>query len=254
MIIVLAREGQLCNQIYTISAAYAIAIENNEKLIIPIVSKELIDNFPNLPMINDNYRIYHSALSRLYVLISKIVTKMKPSEKSKVYLQNKFLNIFFDWKSFFDYNLLRLHRQECANLFDFSDNVKNNNKRTDFDHCIIAVHMRRGDYKTFSNGEYYYSDNEYINWMAQLSSQNGNILFYLFSNETIDESHFTSTNINFNVIRGDKFSDLYRMSQCDYIMGPPSSFSICAARFGNKKLLVLKRGCSYTIEDFGYNY
>ena len=65
MIIVLAREGQLCNQIYTISAAYAIAIENNEKLIIPIVSKELIDNFPNLPMINDNYRIYHSYINIL---------------------------------------------------------------------------------------------------------------------------------------------------------------------------------------------
>ena len=254
MIIVLAREGQLCNQIYTISAAYAIAIENNEKLIVPIVSKELIDNFPNLPMINDNYRIYHSSLSRLYILVSKIVTKMKPSEKSKVYRQNKFLNIFFDWKSFFEYNLLKLHRQECANLFEFSDYVKNNNERTDFEHCIIAVHMRRGDYKAFCNGKYYYSENEYINWMTQLSNQNDNILFYLFSNETIDESLFSNTKLNFEVISGDKYSDLYRMSQCDYIMGPPSSFSVWAARFGNKKLLVLERGCSYTIEDFNYDY
>lgn len=254
MIIVLAREGQLCNQIYTISAAYTIAIENNEKLIIPIVSKELIENFPNLPMINRNFRIYNSALSGFFVLIAKIVTKIKKSEELKKYCKNKHVNIFFDWKGFLDYNLLKLHRQECVNLFEFSDYVKSNNKRTDFDHCIIAVHMRRGDYKTFSNGEYYYSDNEYINWMEQLSIQNDNILFYLFSNEMIDESHFTSTNINFNVIRGDKFSDLYRMSQCDYIMGPPSSFSVWAARFGNKKLLVLERGCSYTIEDFSYNY
>ena len=83
MIIVLAREGQLCNQIYTISAAYTIAIENNEKLIIPVVSKDLIENFPNLPMINNNYRIYNSTLSGFFVLISKIVTKIKKSEKLK---------------------------------------------------------------------------------------------------------------------------------------------------------------------------
>ena len=76
MIIVLAREGQLCNQIYTISAAYSIAIENNEKLIIPVVSKELIENFPNLPMINRNYRIYNSRLSGFFVLVAKIVTKL----------------------------------------------------------------------------------------------------------------------------------------------------------------------------------
>ena len=251
MIIVLAREGQLCNQIYTISAAYSIAIENNEKLIIPVVSKELIENFPNLPMINRNYRIYNSRLSGFFVLVAKIVTKLNQSEKSKSYRKNKRVNIFFDWKSFFDYNLLTLHRQECVDLFEFSDFVKNNNKRTDFDHCIIAVHMRRGDYKTFCNGEYYYSDTEYINWMTQLSSQNDNIIFYLFSNETIDESHFTSTKINFSIIRGDKFSALYRMSECDYIMGPPSSFSVWAAKFGNKKLLVLERGRSYSIEDFG---
>ena len=254
MIIVLAREGQLCNQIYTISAAYTIAIENNEKLIIPVVSKDLIENFPNLPMINNNYRIYNSTLSGFFVLISKIVTKIKKSEKLKKYCKNKHINIFYDWKSFFDYDLLNLHRQECSSLFDFSENVKNSNKRTDFEHCIIAVHMRRGDYKTFCNGKYYYSEKEYVNWMTQLSRQNDNILFYLFSNETIDESLFTSANIKFKVIRGDKYSDLYSMSQCDYIMGPPSSFSVWAARFGNKKLLVLERGYSYTIEDFGYNY
>ena len=51
-----------------------------------------------------------------------------------------------------------------------------------------------------------------------------------------------------------KIPYLYSMSQCEYIMGPPSSFSVWAARFGNKKLLVLERGYSYTIEDFGYNY
>lgn len=35
---------------------------------------------------------------------------------------------------------------------------------------LMGIHIRRGDYKTFKDGLYYYSDEEFVNWMKIFST------------------------------------------------------------------------------------
>jgi len=102
---------------------------------------------------------------------------------------------------------------------------------------IIAVHIRRGDYREFYNGRYYFEDSVYISYMQELQKLFGktSLLFYLFSNENICLSNYEGLNIFFKKDQS-AISDMWAMSKCDYIIGPPSTFSMWAS-FWNKSPL-----------------
>lgn len=59
------------------------------------------------------------------------------------------------------------------------------------EYIIIGVHIRRGDYKYWENGKYYFTDDIYQMYMNSISSElkkrsNKKIKFILFSNENIN--------------------------------------------------------------------
>ena len=112
--------------------------------------------------------------------------------------------------------------------------------------------MRRGDYKNFQGGKWYYSDENYARWMKALV-RNKEVQFVLFSNETINLSYFEEQGLNVIGMQGSAIEDLCCLSMCDYIMGPPSTYSWWAAMYGNKRRLILEnRDTEYQWEDFKY--
>ncbi len=102
---------------------------------------------------------------------------------------------------------------------------------------IVGVHIRRGDYAHHLGGKYYFEDIVYRNYMNQINHLLGtdNTLFYIFSNEAIDIANFSGLNIHFF---NDQLpvTDLWAMSKCDYLMGPPSTFSMWASFWNNSPL------------------
>ena len=75
------------------------------------------------------------------------------------------------------------------------------------------------------------------------------LLFLLFSNESLQEENFKD--IPIIIMSGNAGEDLYAMSRCDYVMGPPSSFSRCAAYMGRtKRLVLLNKNERYSFSDF----
>ena len=101
---------------------------------------------------------------------------------------------------------------------------------------LIGVHIRRGDYEFFVDGKYFYSQKDYYRLLVQIvaTAPGMKIRFLLSSNEEIDLSIFNGLDII--KAPGHLVKDLYCLSQCDYILGPPSTFSKWAAFYGSKPL------------------
>ena len=106
---------------------------------------------------------------------------------------------------------------------------------------IIGVHIRRGDYKTFAEGKYYYDDDIYIKYMNQLLQlyHNKKVIFFISSNESFNEFKYK----DFNILRTDSptdIHDLYALSLCHRIIGPLSTFSRWASFIGNVPLCFIE--------------
>lgn len=117
----------------------------------------------------------------------------------------------------------------------------------------IAVHVRRGDYKTWEGGRYYYEDKDYlrfINRMKQLVREElgKDCLFYIFTNDRVYLEGFGIT-----VSDNSWYVDQYIMSRCDYIIGPPSTFSLWASYTGLTPFYHVKdKEREFTLQDFEY--
>lgn len=102
---------------------------------------------------------------------------------------------------------------------------------------LVGVHIRRGDYATFADGRYYYDNQQYAGFLRQLLPQFGpgaRVAFLLCSDEALDLSAFAGLPVH--RATGHFVEDLYALADCDYLLGPPSSFSMWASFYGQTPL------------------
>ena len=106
---------------------------------------------------------------------------------------------------------------------------------------VIGLHIRRGDYKNFLGGKYYYTLEQYGRVMHKVEGyfEKEKIRWLICSNEFIDLGYFSG----FDTIKGNGqiVEDMYAFAACDYIVGPPSTYTGWASFYGKKPL--------YHIED-----
>jgi hypothetical protein len=103
---------------------------------------------------------------------------------------------------------------------------------------VVAVHVRRSDYKYWRDGAYYFSDETYGSYMESMETLakkqlNKNVVFVVFSDET---TSFTEAE-DLVLSKNPWYVDHYLMSRCDYIVGPPSTFSLWASYVGKTPYL-----------------
>jgi len=98
---------------------------------------------------------------------------------------------------------------------------------------VVGVHIRRGDYAKYRGGEYFFPDRQYREWMLQMEKQLApkKTVFMVCSNDTLDPAVFE----NLHVIRGPGHlvEDMYAFARCDYMIGPPSSYTLWASYYGD---------------------
>jgi hypothetical protein len=102
---------------------------------------------------------------------------------------------------------------------------------------VVGLHLRRGDYRTYMKGKYFFSDDEFCQFARQIQNQlpGERVGFLLCSNEPIDKNAYADLS-TFSLPDSSGVSDLYALAQCDYILGPPSTYSMWASFYGQKKL------------------
>jgi hypothetical protein len=149
------------------------------------------------------------------------------------------------------------HSDEIRKIFTFRSEV------TDIvdalfsklnDRIVVGVHIRRGDYAEWNNGIYYYTDEEYLHVMKDIKKQfdnkGQNTKFLLCSNESLDIEHFKELDC-FIIPDSSGPKDLYALSKCSYITGPPSSYSQWASYLGKKPIrLILKANENVLLSEF----
>ena len=104
---------------------------------------------------------------------------------------------------------------------------------------LIGVHIRRGDYIRYAEGQWFFDDAVYADKMMQVQNkmfaEGKRCIFLICSNDKIDNDNFPS---GLKLISGKRHfvTDLYCLAGCDAIIGPPSTFSIWASFYGKVPL------------------
>ncbi len=116
---------------------------------------------------------------------------------------------------------------------------------------LIGVHIRRGDYASHLDGLHFYPFEFYRKVMDALVEffPGRKVAFLVCSNETLPMELFASLKITPGP--GTVLGDLYSLGECDYIIGPPSTFSMWAAFYKRKPIyLMWEPQAPARLEDF----
>lgn len=97
---------------------------------------------------------------------------------------------------------------------------------------VVGVHIRHGDYRHHLAGKFFYEVSTYANLMRQVQNflAPQRVIFLVCSNAHYQPDDFSGLHVHFGP--GHLVSDLHALSLCDYLFGPPSSFSAWAAYHG----------------------
>jgi hypothetical protein len=105
---------------------------------------------------------------------------------------------------------------------------------------VVGVHVRHGDYQSWHDGQYFFPTERYVAWMRELAEQfpGRKVAFFVCSNEARNPSEFPQLTVGFGP--GYPIADLYALAECDYLLGPLSTFTQWASFYGNTPLCHLR--------------
>lgn len=272
VIIIAKHTNRLCNRLFTYLPTLSYALEADERVRILFQYEGYRGFFPNLEDGDVvSTRLYTRSLKGgfrskvLYAMataLDKVVHLIiKPGEAMPLH---KPLGVLFGHK----YRLARHdnayvdnHREALKRLFTPAADVLRSieadfAKASTEGDIVIGVHLRRGDYAKYRNGQFYYPDDVYTRHMQSLAEQlagqniDQNVIFLLCSDEPVNADHFSQFR-TFRMSGGGILHDLYGLARCQYIIGAPSSFSEWASFYGNVPLYhIRKADKSLTLNDF----
>jgi len=260
MIFITKRPGQLGNSLFLFSHFIAFSIEKNKKIVNPAFY-EYAGYFPSTA--SDNLQRFpkgksffvNDKLRKLYFRISFYTERIL----SKLHLSNKIVRIQeLEWNERFQMDNDEKGQEllgpvvliwgwgfRCNSYFlknidfirnffkPFPKHIENVDRvivpaKEKYD-MIIGMHMRQGDYVNFAGGKYFYSIPQYVAAMRNATAlfPGKKIGFLICSNAKPDPGVWNG----FEVIAspGHELEDMYALSGCDYILGPPSTYSMWAS-------------------------
>lgn len=230
--------GQMCNNILQYAHIYAWGRENHIK----VVSMRFAYKYQYFKLCD---YWYHNWLTYLFakLLISLRLIKHlwleQPEEitpEAIESLKHDKLIAISGWSFRFP-ELFFKYESKIRDMFAFKAKVK---KPVDafFQACEphdirLAIHIRRGDYATFMGGKFFYGDDVYIrliNEFIALHPDKKVSVFICTNDKMLNIALYKQqTGVPVHLFRGNEAEDLYLLSQCDYIMGAKSTFSLVAA-------------------------
>jgi len=233
--------GQTCNRLWTYVTTVSRCIALKKKMVI-LFFDWTIEDFPNLlhcPFIY--FPLYH----KWYLEHGNGWNNYKGLTWKATH--NETMDKVFDffgckkgWYLREDTKYLKQTKKELQKIFEprkeimnkchnMVDPLKGQNK------FVVGVHIRRGDYATWNDGKFFYSLEQYHQFMLQVQDlyHDRKIVFFISSNENFDVNEFEGCECyRFGKEPSGAILDLYTLSLCDVIMGPFSSYSRWASFIG----------------------
>ena len=157
------------------------------------------------------------------------------------------------------HDLFVKYKSEILQLFAFDDAVEQKVSQTmgTTRGLRLGIHVRRGDYATFQGGCFFYSDEQYAAVVRQFRQLHPGetLTVYICGNDPrLNRSYYQQQLEGCNVVfpDGNPAEDLCLLSHCDYLIGPPSTFSLVAAMYRDLPLYwIVEPGEPLTEKSFG---
>jgi hypothetical protein len=101
---------------------------------------------------------------------------------------------------------------------------------------LVGLHIRLTDYRTYRHGIFYYCHADYQRALERMTDllPGYRVGFLICSDEPQKAEAFAPFRVALGP--GTTLGDLYSLAGCDYLMGPPSTYSLWAAFYGQKLL------------------
>lgn len=231
--------GQMCNNILQYAHIYAWGRENRIK----VISMRFSYKYQYFDICNrkcHNWSVYVFAK----ILIKLHFIKHLWLEDAKDITPDAIDNLKHDkmialsgWSFRFP-DLFFKYEDEIKRLFAIKEPIR---KRVDdfFASCEnpdvrLAVHIRRGDYARFLGGIYYFGDEVYARNITEFISlfPGKKVSVFICTNDKNFDLGVYRKKLgteSIHLFRGNEGEDLYLLSQCDYIIGAKSTFSLVAS-------------------------
>jgi hypothetical protein len=105
---------------------------------------------------------------------------------------------------------------------------------------VVGIHIRHGDYRNWRGGKYFFPVERYTAWAKELAEQfqGRKVSFLVCSDEPRHQGEFQGLSVGFGT--GHPVEDICALSECDYVIGPVSTFTQWASFYGNKPLFHLR--------------
>ena len=242
-------KSQMCNNLLQYAHVYAWGREHGRKVISMRFSYKY-----------QYFKICHTSLTGFgWYLLAKYMAALKllPTASFKYRdcdreaLERKMLKhrhiVVSGWFARW-YDLFLKYRDEICDLFTLDEQytapVKAKMQEAEAPSSLtsplpplrLGVHIRRGDYAQWRNGQYFFDDAvyaAYINKFAEMHPDK-TIHVYLSTNDsqvTADAYQQLCPKVAVHHLQGSAPEDLFMLSECDYVIGPPSTFSLVAAMY-----------------------
>lgn len=263
LVIVDSGTGQMCNQLLFCAQVAASAYERKFRVRYYSFPKykgiafqdDCIDSF--ITKQNKKYRLYN--IIKYFTKLIKLMGKngflhclsIESKEDSLKFLKILFEKDAFAKKTYYwfgwpymDYGAIQKNAELLQHYFRFTKDIKDkaaNLLKRENGEFLCGIHIRRGDYKYWQGGKYYYENWVYIKYAREITKayQGVRVRFILFSNEEVEEVNWRAARLQYSVSKEDAVTELCMMSLCDLLAGPPSTFSAWASFVGNTKRYVI---------------
>lgn len=252
--------GQTCNRLWTYVASVAQCIAERKRMVI-LFYDWTIEDFPDLlhcPFIY--YPLYHKwYLERGNGWNNYKGLTWKVTHNRRWDRIFRFLGCTKGWGTRTDTRYLTQTLPELKRIFRPKDEIMQKaaqmvaELRQEND-MVVGIHIRRGDYATWNDGRFFFSLEEYRQFMLRIQAlySDKRVGFFISSNEDFAADTFEGCRCRrFGKEPSGAILDLYTLSLCDRIAGPVSSFSRWASFIGEVPLCFLEdKEQTFTDESF----
>lgn len=188
-----------------------------------------------------NFFLYVVAKAAAAMKLIPVVSYNTPNEvspeKEAIMLNSRHV-VVQGWEVRF-YDLFEKYKDEIIRLFAFDKRIERSvDAVVSKMNCdlLLGVHIRRGDYKTFYGGRYFYDDDVFLNYIktfVRMHSDKHIGIIICGNYGKIDKERYERELSDCKVLfpAGSPPEDLCILSKCDWLIGPPSTFSLTASMY-----------------------
>lgn len=182
-----------------------------------------------------------------YKVIRRVLIKTKVAKYHKFYapdMQNEFdIGVITYVKGWYFRNGESVNNIKSFYIEKFNNILEKESEYEETQEFVTGVHIRRGDYINFQGGKYYLTDDQYITALKNVIKDiEVKFRVVLFGNDPeLNVAKYKALGVNLAISKGTIYQDYYRLSKCDIVLGPSSTFTIWSQfiSYGKMKKIVL---------------